>query len=231
MAKSKKTSKAKDDKNIKAVEEALGKSEQFIERHQNIIIYTIAAIVLIISGYIGYNSFILAPRESTAQTEMFMAQKFFERGDFELALEGDGEHLGFLDIMAEFRMTKSANLSRFYAGISLMRLGEWEEGIDIMKRFRTRDQILGSMKHGAIGDAYWELGDLQRAARYYRKAYQYKPDKLTTPAYLLKAGLLFEHKGEYEEAIRLFDRIRKEYPNSNEGREIEKYIARAKARN
>lgn len=229
MAKSKKTTKAQDDKNIKAVEEALSKSEQFIERHQNSIIYIVAAIVIIISGYIGYTRFILSPRERDAQSEMFMAQKYFERGDFELALEGDGEFLGFLDIMAEFRMTKSANLSRYYAGISMMRLGEWEEGIDLLKRFRTRDQILGSMKYGAIGDAYWELGDLQRAARYYRRAYQYKPDKLTTPAFLLKAGLLFEYKGEYEEAIRLFDRVRKEYPNSNEGREVEKYIARAKA--
>ncbi len=231
MAKSKKTSKKQDDKNIKAVEEALSRSEQFIERNQNILIYTITLVVLIISGYIGYTRFILSPREKAAQEEMFMAQKYFERGDFELALEGEAEDmtLGFLDIMEEFRRTTSANLSRYYAGISLIQLGELEEGIDYLKRFRTRDQILGSMKYGAIGDAYWELGELEKAARYYRRAYQYKPDKLTAPAYLLKAGLLFEHKGEYDEAIRLYERIRKEYTNSNEGREIEKYIARAKA--
>ncbi len=227
MAKSKKTKQ--DDKNIVAVEEALSKSEQFIEKHQNTIIYTVGVIVLLIAGYIGYTRFILTPREKDAQAELFMAQNYFEGGDFELALEGDGEYLGFLDIMADFRMTKSANLSRYYAGVSLLHLGEWEEGIDLLKKFRTSDQMLGAMRYGAIGDAYWELGDLQRATRYYRKAYRYKPNKLTTPVFLLKAGLLFEHKGEYAEAIRLYERIHTEYADTNEGRDIEKFIARARA--
>ncbi len=229
MAKSKKTQQKKDDRNIVAVEEALSKSEQFIERNQNSIIYGVAVIVILISGYIGYTRFILSPRERTAQTEIFMAEKYFEQGDYETALMGDAEYLGFLDIISDFRMTKTANLARYYAGISLMRLGDWEEGIDYLKRFRTRDQLLGSMRYGAIGDAYWELDDVQRAARYYRKAYQYKPDNLTTPVFLFKAGQLFEYKGEYGEAIRLYERIRKEYSNSNEGRDIEKFIARAKA--
>ncbi len=227
MAKSKKNKQ--DDRNIVAVEEALSKSEQFIEKHQNTIIYTVGIVVLLIAGYIGYTRFILTPREKDAQAELFMAQKYFERGDFELALEGDGEYLGFLDIIADFRMTKSANLSRYYAGLSMLHLGEYEEGVDLLKRFRTNDQMLGAMRYGAIGDAYWELGDLQRASRYYRRAYRYKPNNLTTPVYLLKAGLLFEYRGEYEEAIRLYERIRKEYADTNEGRDIEKYIARARA--
>ena len=230
MAKSNKKQSKQDDRNIVAVEEALSKSEQFIERNQNTIIYSVAIVVLLIAGYIGYTRFVIGPRERDARAEMFMAEKYFERGDFELALEGDGEYLGFLDIISNYRMTKSANLSRYYAGISLMRLGEWEEGIDHLNRFRTRDQLLGAMAHGAIGDAYWELEDLQRAARYYRKAYQYKPDRLTTPAFLMKAGLLYEHKGEYAEALRLYKRIQNEYSDTSEGREIEKYIARAKAR-
>lgn len=229
MAKRNKKQQKKDDRNIVAVEEALSKSEQFIERNQNSIIYAVAVIVILISGYIGYTRFILSPRERTAQVEIFMAEKRFDRGDYEKALLGDAEYPGFLDIMSDFRMTKTANLARYYAGISHMRLGEWEEGINYLKRFRTRDQILGSMRYGAIGDAYWELGDLQRAARYYRKAYQYKPDNLTTPAFLFKAAQLFEYKGEYGEAIKLYEQIRREYTNSNEGRDIEKFIARAKA--
>ncbi len=230
MAKSNKKQGKQDDRNIVAVEEALSKSEQFIEKNQNTIIYSVAIVVLLIAGYIGYTRLVLSPRERDARSEMFMAEKYFERGDFELALEGDGEYLGFLDIISSFRMTKSANLARYYAGISLVRMGEWEEGIDHLKRFRTRDQLLGAMAYGAIGDAYWELEDTQRAARFYRKAYQYKPDRLTTPAFLMKAGLLYEHKGEYAEALRLYERIQREYADTNEGREIEKYIARVKAR-
>ncbi len=227
MAKKKK--KKEDDKNIVAVETALSKSEQFIERNQNTIVYTVAVIVILIAGYIGYTRFILEPREKEGLAEMFMAEKYFEKGDFELALEGDGEYPGFLDIISDYRMTNAANLARYYAGISLISLQEYEEGIEYLGRFRRRDQLLGAMSYGAIGDAYWEMGELERAATYYSRAYRYEPNNLTTPAFLLKAGLLYEYKGDYEEALKRYQRIENEYPDSNEGRDIEKYIARAKA--
>ncbi len=227
MAKRKK--KKVDDKNIMAVEEALSKSEQFIEKNQNAIVYTIAIIVILIAGYIGYTRFILQPREKEGLSEMFMAEKYFEKEDYELALEGDGEYPGFLDIISDYRMTKASNLARYYAGISLIMLDEYEEGISQLDRFRKRDQILGAMAYGAMGDAYWDMGELDMAARYYRRAYRYKPNNLTTPVFLLKAGLLYEHKGNYQEALKRYERIQNEYPNTTEGRDIEKYIARAKA--
>ncbi len=228
MAKSKK--KKDDDKNIVAVEEALSRSEQFIERHQNTIIYTVAVIVILIAGYIGYTRFILEPREQEARSEMFMAQSYFEQEEYELALEGDGEYPGFLDIISGYRMTSASNLARFYAGISLIRLGELEEGIDKLDGFRKRDHLLGAMAYGAIGDAYWEMDELRDAARAYRRAYNYKDNELTTPLFLFKAGMLYEEMGDYEEALKRYQRIHREYSDSREAREIEKYIARARAK-
>ncbi len=228
MAKSKK--KQDEDKNIVAVEEALSKSEQFIERHQNTLIYSVLAVVIIIAGYIGYTRFILEPREQEGFEEMYRAEQYFEQEEFELALEGDGEYPGFLDIISDYRMTKTANMARYYAGISLIRLGEFEEGIDYLKDFRKRDTFLGAMAYGAIGDAYWEMGDEERAIRYYRRAYRHEPNNLTTPAFLFKAGQVYESIGEYDEALARYERIRKEYAQSQEARDIEKYIARAEAR-
>lgn len=225
----KKIKKKQDDKNIVAVEEALSKSEQFIEHHQNTILWAVAIIVLVIAGYIGYTRFILSPREKDARAEMFMAEKYFDQGEFELALEGDGNYPGFLEIKQNYRMTRAANLSHYYAGISLLQLSEYEEAIAHLKKFRARDQILGAMAYGAIGDAYLELDEKESASRYYRKAYRYKPNDFTTPMFLLKAGLLFEEMDQPAEALRLYERIKTEYGNTQEGRNIERYIARVKA--
>ncbi len=227
----KKIKKNLDDKNIVAVEEALSRSEQFIERNQNLIVWVVAVVVLVIAGYIGFSRFILTPREQEARAEMFMAEKYFENEDYELALEGDGTYPGFLDILTDYRMTSSANLSRYYTGIIYLKQGEYELAIDHLKRFRGRDQILGAMAFGAMGDAYLEMDDQHQASRYYRKAYRYKPNNFTTPLFLLKAGLLFEEMGEYENAFKLYESIKNEYPDSNEGRNIDRYIARAKALN
>ncbi|MEE4177512.1 MAG: tetratricopeptide repeat protein [Bacteroides sp.] len=227
MSKSKKHTE--DDKNILAVEEALSRSEQFIERNQNGIMWTVAIIVLLIAAYIGYTRFFLAPREKDARAEMFMAETWFEQDSLQLALVGNAEYPGFADIISSYRFTKSANLAHYYAGISNLKLGNYDDAIKHLKKFRGRDQIVGAMALGAIGDAYLENGDQASALRYYRKAYRYKPNDFTTPVFLFKAGLLFEEMGQPAEALALYERIRKEYQNSAEGRNIERYIGRTSA--
>ena len=216
------------EKNIVAVEEALSKSEQFIERNQNILIGAVAVIVLLIAGYIGYTRFVLEPREQEARAEMYTAEKHFEQDSLRLALEGDGVNLGFLDIISDYRMTKTANLARYYAGISLLNLGEYEEAIDHLKKFRRRDQMLGAMALGAIGDAYLALEDTRNAIRYYNRAVDYRPNELTTPAFLMKLGMVHELEGNYNNALEAYKRIRNEYPNTTEGRNVERFIARVK---
>lgn len=214
------------EKNIVAVEEALGKSEQFIEKNQNILIGIVAVVVLIIAGYIGFTRFILEPREQQARAEMFMAEKFFERDSLRLALEGDGANLGFLDIISEYRMTRSSNLARYYAGVSLLNLGEYEEAISHLKKFRKRDKFLSAMAYGAIGDAYLQLEDKSNAVRYYRRAANTNPNPLTTPAFLMKLGQVYEMKGNHRDALEAYRTIQRDFPDSNEGRNIERFIAR-----
>ncbi len=227
MTKHKKHTKG--EKNIEAVEGALSKTEQFIENNQNLIFWIVGAIVIIAAGYIGYTRFFIEPREQSAKSEIFMAENYFEKDSLELALYGDGIHLGFVDIIEDYSMTKTANLARYYAGISYFKLGEYNEAIEYLKDYRARDQILGAMSYGVIGDAYLELGDEDNALRYYTRAYRHEPNALTTPVFLFKAAQLNEYIGKYNEAIRLYKRIRDEYEGSEEARNIERYIARAEA--
>lgn len=227
MTKHKKHTKG--EKNIEAVEGALSKTEQFIENNQNLIFWIVGAIVIIAAGYIGYTRFFIEPREQSAKSEIFMAENYFEKDSLELALYGDGIHLGFVNIIEDYSMTKTANLARYYAGISYFKLGEYNEAIEYLKDYRARDQILGAMSYGVIGDAYLELGDEDNAIRYYTRAYRHEPNALTTPVFLFKAAQLNEYIGKYNEAVRLYKRIRDEYQDSEEARNIERYIARAEA--
>lgn len=215
------------EKNIVAVEEALSKSEQFIEKNQNILLGVVAVIVLIIVGYIGFNRYIIEPREQEAKAEMFMAERYFEQDSLQLAINGDGTHLGFIDIISDYRMTKSANLAKYYTGVAYLNLGEYDNAIEYLSKFRRKDQILGAMALGAMGDAYLAMGDQDKAINHYKKAVSYKPNRLTTPAFSMKLGMVYELAGEYQKAIEVYEDVKKEFPDTNEGRNIEKYIARA----
>ncbi len=232
MAKSKKHTKKVEagEKNIEAVEGALSKTEQFIENNQNRIFWIVGIIVVIVAGYIGYTRFVLEPREQSAKAEIYMAEKYFEQDSLELALYGDGMHYGFLDIISEYRFTNTANLAKYYSGISYLRLGEYHEAIDYLESYRADDQILGAMAYGAIGDAYLKLDEKDNAIDYYTDAYNHEPNHLTTPIFLFKAAQLHEHSEQYEEALRLYKKIRDDYPDSDEANNIERYIARTQAK-
>lgn len=225
----KKKSQEPEGKNIQAVEEALTKTEQFIEKNQKVLMYVVAGIVIIVLGFMAFKKYYLTPMEKEARNQMFMAERYFEQDSLNLALQGDGNYLGFLDIIDEYGMTKAANLSHYYAGMAYLKQGMYEEAIDHLKDFGSDDVMVQAMAYGGIGDAYLELGEVGKAIDYYLKAANYEENFFTSPIFLKKAGLAYETEGDYEKALEQYKKIKQNFPKSQEFRDIEKYIARAEA--
>ena len=225
MAKQKKP--VTDDK-LQGVESALSRTEQYIEDKQKPLTYITLAIVIIVVGYLGYKRFIVVPAENEAQSQMFVAEQYFERDSFDLALNGDGNYFGFLDIIDEYRVTKAANLAHYYSGISFLQLGEYESAIEFLNKFNSKDHMLAPLTMGAIGDAYLEMNEAGEALTYYEKAYTMNENEFLNPIYLLKAGQLYESQGDYKKALENYEKIKSQYPDSQEGRNIEKFISRAR---
>ncbi len=221
MAK-KKTRKAD---NIQELETVLTKTEQFIEENQKPISYVIGAIILIVMGYLAFNKFYLQPREKEAQSQMFMAENYFEKDSFNLAINGDGNYLGFLDIIDDYTMTKSANLAKYYTGISFLHLGQYEEAFDYLNDFKTKDLLLATVAEGAKGDAKLEQGKEKEALNYYKKAYSLNNNEFTNPVFMMKAARLLESMEDLSGALAIYKEIKEKYPQSPEGQNIDKYIA------
>jgi tetratricopeptide (TPR) repeat protein len=216
----------KTEERIVAVEEAFGKTEQFIEKHQKIIMIIIGAIIVVILGFFGFKRLYIAPKEKEAQTQMFMAEKYFEMDSLTKALKGDGNYIGFLDIIDQYKFTKSANLSHYYAGICYLKKGEFQNAIDQLSSFSADDEVVAPMAIGAMGDAYMELNNSDKAVDYYLKAADTRKNDLTSPLFLMKAGMAYELAGKNDLALKVYQRVKTEFSRSNEARDIDKYIAR-----
>lgn len=212
-----------------AVEEALGKTEQFVEKNQKLLMYAIMGIIIVVLVYFGYQKFYISPMDKNAQDQIFMAQKYFEMDSLNRALYGDGNALGFLDIIDDYGRTKTGNLAKYYAGICYLRMGNFEEAIDYLESHDPVDQNIGPMALGAIGDAYMELNEPDRAVDYYLEAANDVDNDFTSPMFLYKAGMTYEMLGAYEDAYDAYNRIFMEYYKSVEARSIERNIARMKA--
>jgi TolA-binding protein len=228
----KKTIMAEKNKNqtLEDVTGALSKTEQFIEDNKKRLSYVVGFIVILVLAYIGYNKLYLAPMEQEAHSQMFFAESYFEKDSFRLALEGDGQNLGFLDIIDEYGPSSAGNLASYYAGVCYLQMGDFESAVSYLEDFSSDDIMVSSMAKGAAGDAYLELGEEDRAIVNYLAAANDKPNEFTTPVFLLKAAYLYEKNNDFKKALSLYERIQKEYSKSNEGRKMDKYIARAKAR-
>jgi tetratricopeptide (TPR) repeat protein len=159
---------------------------------------------------------------------MYVAEQYFEKDSFKLALNGDGANYGFIDIIDEYGFTKAANLAHYYAGISLMKTGQFEEAISHLEKFDADDIMVGSVAMGAIGDCYAELKDIEKAASFYMKAGLRKPNEFTSPIFLKKAAFAYEELKNYDKALKAYEKIKKDYPESQEGKVAEKYITALK---
>jgi len=226
MTKKKKQESA--ESGFEGVENALSRTEQYIEENQKSLTIIVAAIIIIVGGYLGYRKFIVSPKEKEASSQMYMAEQYFERDSFNLALYGDGQNLGFIDIIDEYGITKSANLANYYAGVSYLHMGDFDMAIEYLKQFDAEDDMIAPIAYGAIGDAYSELQNYEEAADFYIKASKQKENEFVAPIYLMKAGLVYEELGEHDKAVAVYQRIKDDYGKSSEARQIDKYITRAK---
>lgn len=208
------------------LEQSMHRAEDFFVKNKNVITIALLAVVVGVGGFFAYNRFVKQPNENKAQEMVFHAQNYFAVDSFKLALNGDGNNYGFLQVVNKYGGTKAGNLAKYSAGVCYIRLGEYQKGIDMLKSFSSDDLLLQPTALGLIGDAYMELNKTAEGIEAYKKAGHYNDNELTSPVYLFRAGMALEKAGKPQEAVTIYKEIKEKFPLTNEGREMDKYLAR-----
>lgn len=213
---------------LQQVNEALSRSEQFIEKNQKNILIVLGVIIVLVGGVLLFRHSYLAPREKEAQEMIFMGEQYFAVDSLQLALNGNGaDYIGFLGIIDEYGITKTAKLASAYAGLIYMQMGQYDTAIKYLGKSDADDIMVSPALLGAVGDCYVELQKYSKAVSYFEKAADTDND-LLAPIYLMKAATVYEKLEKYNKAISIYERIQKEYPLTQEGEDVERLIERAK---
>lgn len=203
------------------------KVEDFYTKNKKNINTGILVLVVAVAGYFGLKQFYFEPREQEAQVEIFKAQQMFDVDSFNMALKGNGTFKGFADIASEYSGTKAGNLAHYYAGICMLRTGDYAGAVDMLEGFSSDNALVGPLAAGLLGDAHVESGDIEKGAKQYLKAARMSKNKLTSPVFFKKAGIAFEELKNYSDAVEAYNSIKNDYPDAQEATDIDKYIARA----
>ncbi|MBP8793307.1 MAG: tetratricopeptide repeat protein [Lutibacter sp.] len=218
------------------LDETASRSERWVLKNQKIILIALGAIVVLILGYLGYTKYILGPKEKEAANELAFPKAYFEEAMtnsvaadslFTLALNGADGKFGFIDIADDYSGTKAGNLANYYAGLSFLKTKKYKEAIDYLEDFSSKDELLGPIAKGAIGDAFADINQPKDALEYYLKAADAKDNNFTSPLFLFKAGNTAIELGDNSKALEIFNKIKENYPLSDEAKDIEIYINKA----
>ena len=211
-------------KNMKAApveEPEINKTEAFFEKNKKAIIGCACAVIVIIAGIILCNNYYLKPRANEASTELAKSQTLFSEQQWDKALAG------FQKVADEYSSTDAGNLAQLYIGICQAKLGKWQEAVDALESYSGQgDQMISPAAEGALGNAYANLNQLDKAVDHLKKAAKMADNNSLSPTYLIQAGEILEKQGKKDEALKLYQQVKEKYFNSMQYQTIDKYIER-----
>ncbi len=206
------------------LEKTVSSTEQFYNDHKKVIWGVVIAVAVVFIGAIAWNKFVYQRQCAEAMEQAFPAETSFRNGEYEVALNGDGNNLGFADIIKNYG-SKAGKAMPFYAGVCELQLGNFDSALSYLKKYKGKEPILAARAKACEGDAYVGLGKYAEAVSAYKAAVA-KADNLFAASYLVKEGLALEALGDKAGALACYNTVRDNYPQSPEGYEINKYIAR-----
>lgn len=219
------------------LDEGASSTEEFLSKYQKPIFGVIIAVAIVIFAIIGYQKFIQDPNEIEAANEMNQAQQFFDSAIeasgaeqdslFTRSLKGGNGKFGFEDISSNYSGTKAGELSNYYAGISHLNIGNYQEAIEYLDKFKADDEILTPLAKGSIGDAFLQLDQPEEALDYFIAAANLRTNDFTTPKFLMKAAVTAISLKDGEKAEKYLNRIKDEFPNSVEAKNADIYLGQA----
>ena len=210
--------------------QAMNKTELFLENNGRKLSYVLLALLAIGLLIYGYRALIMQPRAEKAAEMIAQAQERFEaeNPDYTLALEGDANGAGFLEVIEQYGSTPAGNLAKHYAGICYLQTGDLEQAAAYLAKYSAVKGLPGALinaqNYGLQGDVAVEQGDYARALKFYEKAVKAADNNLTAPMYLRKAGLAARANGDAKQAVVYFERILNDYPASADARDAEKLL-------
>lgn len=204
----------------------------FNSKYQNIILGVLIGILVIIIAILAFNRFYVQKKNVEAATQIQKPIQWLMQGDtasLRMALDGDGENDGFLDIASNYKITKTSNTANYYAGLTYLRLGQKEDAMEYLKKFKKKEDVLWYACQATIGDLYDEQGDESKAISYYEKASK-SEDPYFTPITLFKLGQMYERKGDWNKALDAYKAIEDRFYSEYNRMSVAQYAERAKSK-
>lgn len=206
----------------------------FFKNNEKVIYGVLLGILVVVILIVALFKFIITPRnQKAAEAIMAPIEQYtigLSTGDslsFATALEGNEETDGFLTIIDDYGSTKAGNTAKYYAALCYFQQRNYDEALDMLLKYKKKDQNVWYSAQMLIGDIYDEQGDVENAKKYYKHAIKGNTE-LVAPVAAFKLGMLFEREENWNEAYDNYKFIEEEFYERYTQMGVAKYLERAK---
>ncbi|MDO5655035.1 MAG: tetratricopeptide repeat protein [Flavobacteriaceae bacterium] len=221
--KNKPTKKYATEEAFASLEQTVQASEHFLEKNAKILGIIFGVLIVAAVGYFAYLRFVVEPRNEAAQKEITTADQMFANDSINLALNGSpGAYLGYNQIIDQYGGTAVGNIAKYKSAVALYNQGNYQEALDRINSFSTKEKAMSAMKSGIKGDALVQLGQKEKALDAYEEAINASDLDVLQQVYTKKAAILAMDLQAYDRGLKTVQAFIKKHPDSDTNGEIGK---------
>jgi TolA-binding protein len=204
----------------------LVKAENFFAQYKRYVSYGVTAVVVLIVIAFIYSNNRKADEEKAA-VELSKITQQYQMEQYEIAINGIPEKnvMGLLKIVDNFGSSESGQQAKLYLAECYYATGKFD---DALKYFEDYNGDLPELKAAAISGAascYEIKNDCKKAAELFEKAGNKYSAIPSAAGNLVNAARNYGLIGESERAKMLLKKVKTEYPQSQEARDVDRLIA------
>ena len=181
----------------------------------------VGVLVIGILGYLLYRQFVYKPANEKSKNSYWEGLNYAAKDSTALAID-------YLESeVKKYDGKIGGEVAQFVLGRQLMANKDFEGAIKHLEGVDVEDTYVSIMAVGLQADCLSDMKKYEDAANKYLEAADMIENELTTPMYLMKAGLCAEEIKNFPKAAEFYLRIIDDYSSYAGQNQIDKFLSRA----
>ncbi len=162
-------------------------------------------------------------KSDEAETKLSAVISLYDEGKYAESINGDstGNIMGLIKIVDQYGGTESGQTAKLYLGNCYFNMKDYDNALKQFEDYSGKNDIVKASCLSGIGAVYDAKSDNKKAAEYFEKAANVNKNIVLNQENIFYALRAYAEAGDKDNAKRMFDLLRDQYPKS-------KYIAESK---
>lgn len=172
----------------------------------------IFAIIVILFFYINNKT----AKNEEAEIKLSAVINLYDAGKYQESINGDpaANITGLQEIVNNYGNTESGETAKMYLGNCYFNVKDFDNALRYFEDYSGSHGIIKASCMSGIGAVYEAKGDLKKAAEYFEKAANINKDIVINQENLFYAIRAYSLAGDKENARRVFELLKNDYPKS-----------------